>query len=1167
MKQFESFPKHTLSLAIPIHSAKHSSFCCSSSFWYVGFGVGLFVGLGWVLGFNFVGLDWIRGSDNYGFLTSKSCKLCSDSATVGVGEGKKKKNVGSGSRRALFFYLSGSLEIGLNSELSRAMETPVSNGHSEERYEKSSMENGDHAFLARPMYKRRKVFAIRDFPDGCGPFALRIDPVLKVNNVGYGSANGTIVEDKNGEHLGVDTVKISKCGDDCQHFDLKDSLLAEALGQEPDCGLNKKNPMVSSHQVDGPTAEDEPAKVTLGQTTDCGLNNENPIVSSQKVDGPTAEDETPKVTIGQTTDSSLNQESPVVSSYEVDGSIAEDEPAKSLSFNINISCMVEPVTRRYLPRRKVSAVRNFPLSCGHNASRLSSEMFLEGISLDNKQVGQHNLAVDDNPLKKVASADAKKVKDNIQDEYGCKRKLVNIVQTDFGRNFTERVKKLHVIESPSEMKRPPENKRVKYITLPEKSNHHQVKINSNAVLEEEDGLPGDKTSGLEVIVHPVQSPKTKPLNISGTKQKLKGNFNRLQASSDRKVVLGLMAKSECPWSVDKGSSKFKLVGGKNEGKRKKVSSLALTDRSKTAIKTKGAPNHSGQKPLKKKKGNVVTEGMDELLIWEKEDCLDHDKNNDDLQIVLKSNFDVNVTPSTHSNSTGDDNDANVTRKKVRETLQLFQVVSRKLLREVESKPNVRGICGKRIDLLAARILKEKGKYVNLGKQILGSVPGVEVGDEFQYRVELNIVGLHRQIQGGIDYVKHNGKILATSIVASGGYADDLDNSDVLTYTGQGGNVMNSDKEPEDQKPERGNLALMNSCEEKNPVRVIRGSESMDRKCRTYVYDGLYVVEKCWQDVGPHEKLVYQFLLRRIPGQPELAWKEVKKSKKFKTREGVCVDDISYGKERVPICAVNTIDDEKPPQFNYITNMIYPNCRLDDPEGCDCTNGCSDLEKCSCVVKNGGDIPFNHNEAIVQAKPLVYECGPTCKCPSTCHNRVSQLGIKFQLEIFKTSTRGWGVRSLNSIPSGSFICEYIGELLEDKEAEQRTGNDEYLFDIGNNFSNNTLLDELLTVMPDAQTSSHEVVKDGGFTIDAAQFGNVGRFINHSCSPNLYAQNVLYDHHDNRMPHIMFFAAENIPPLQELTYDYNYAIDQVRDSDGNIKKKYCYCGSVECTGRMY
>ncbi|KAL6180851.1 hypothetical protein ACLB2K_047510 [Fragaria x ananassa] len=109
--------------------------------------------------------------------------------------------------------------------------------------------------------------------------------------------------------------------------------------------------------------------------------------------------------------------------------------------------------------------------------------------------------------------------------------------------------------------------------------------------------------------------------------------------------------------------------------------------------------------------------------------------------------------------------------------------------------------------------------------------------------------------------------------------------------------------------------------------------------------------------------------------------------------------------------------------------------------------------------------------------------------------------------------------------------------------------------------------LSSLMPDAHSSSYEVVEEGCFTIDAASKGNLGRFINHSCSPNLYAQNVLYDHEDNRIPHIMFFAAENIPPLQELTYDYNYMIDQVRDSNGNIKKKNCYCGYPECTGRLY
>ncbi|THG19202.1 hypothetical protein TEA_019742 [Camellia sinensis var. sinensis] len=134
---------------------------------------------------------------------------------------------------------------------------------------------------------------------------------------------------------------------------------------------------------------------------------------------------------------------------------------------------------------------------------------------------------------------------------------------------------------------------------------------------------------------------------------------------------------------------------------------------------------------------------------------------------------------------------------------------------------------------------------------------------------------------------------------------------------------------------------------------------------------------------------------------------------------------------------------------------------------------------------------------------------------------ASMASKFSLKSSKQS-QGVGVRSLTSIPSGSFICEYIGELLEDAEAEK---------------------DTMMT-----------------------ECANVGRFVNHSYSPNLYAQNVLYDHEDKKMPRIMFFAAENIPPLQELTYHYNYSVDEICDSNDNIKKKNCYCGSEECTGRM-
>lgn len=146
-------------------------------------------------------------------------------------------------------------------------------------------------------------------------------------------------------------------------------------------------------------------------------------------------------------------------------------------------------------------------------------------------------------------------------------------------------------------------------------------------------------------------------------------------------------------------------------------------------------------------------------------------------------------------------------------------------------------------------------------------------------------------------------MLATSVVASGGYDDDMDGSDVLIYTGSGENIKGGDKNPKDQKLEQRNLALKNSMDAENPVRVIEGdirvSESSCARTRIYVYDGLYLVKECWQESGPRGKLIFKFRLDRIPGQPELAWKVMKKSKKFEVREGICVDDISKVESQFP----------------------------------------------------------------------------------------------------------------------------------------------------------------------------------------------------------------------------------------------------------------------------
>lgn len=83
----------------------------------------------------------------------------------------------------------------------------------------------------------------------------------------------------------------------------------------------------------------------------------------------------------------------------------------------------------------------------------------------------------------------------------------------------------------------------------------------------------------------------------------------------------------------------------------------------------------------------------------------------------------------------------------------------------------------------------------------------------------------------------------------------------------------------------------------------------------------------------------------------------------------------------------------------------------------------------------------------------------------------------------------------------------------------------------------------------------------YIIDAKLEGNLGRYLNHSCSPNLFVQNVFVDTHDLRFPWVAFFASKRIRAGTELTWDYNYEVGSVEG-----KKLLCCCGSTECRGRL-
>ncbi|OWM78505.1 histone-lysine N-methyltransferase, H3 lysine-9 specific SUVH1-like [Punica granatum] len=519
------------------------------------------------------------------------------------------------------------------------------------------------------------------------------------------------------------------------------------------------------------------------------------------------------------------------------------------------------------------------------------------------------------------------------------------------------------------------------------------------------------------------------------------------------------------------------------------------------------------------------------------------------------------------------------REMVDYVLTTFDALRRRLSQLEDAKEAPGGII-RRADLKASSILMTQNVRTNMKKRV-GVVPGVEIGDIFFFRMEMCLVGLHTQSMGGIDYMTVRGEqeeeSVALSIVSSGYYDDDAEDKDVLIYSGQGGAMTRNGKPAPDQQLVRGNLALDRSMHRANEVRVIRGMpDSVNPNTKVYMYDGLYIIQQSWMEKAKSGANTFKYKLVRVPGQPDAfaIWKTIQRWKEdISTRSGVIIADLTSGGETIAVSLVNDVDNEKgPPYFNYFSTLKYsrPFSILHSSYECNCHNACKpgDLN-CSCVRKNGGDFPYTANGVLVSRKPLVYECGPSCPCGPNCKNRVSQGGPKVRLEVFKTKNRGWGLRSCDPIRAGSFICEYAGEVIDKDRLKQKVDegeNDEYIFDTSRvyepfkwNYEVGLLEDESTSDSPEEYNIPSPLI------ISAKEFGNVGRFMNHSCYPTVFWQPVTYGTSNESYLHIAFYAMRHIPPMTELTYDYGMV-----PTEGGIgaayRKRKCLCGSPKCRGHF-
>ncbi|KFQ33195.1 Histone-lysine N-methyltransferase SETMAR, partial [Mesitornis unicolor] len=222
-------------------------------------------------------------------------------------------------------------------------------------------------------------------------------------------------------------------------------------------------------------------------------------------------------------------------------------------------------------------------------------------------------------------------------------------------------------------------------------------------------------------------------------------------------------------------------------------------------------------------------------------------------------------------------------------------------------------------------------------------------------------------------------------------------------------------------------------------------------------------------------------------------------------------------------------------------------------GCFCRTSSCVVHMCSCLRHGENYTSLCLSPPAKEEKYArpVFECNVMCQCGESCQNRVVQRGLQFRLEVFKTEKKGWGLRTLEFIPKGRFVCEYAGEVLGFNEARRRiqaqTSKDSnYIIVVREHLHNSCVMETF---------------------VDPTHIGNVGRFLNHSCEPNLFMVPVRVD---SMVPKLALFAATDISAGEELSYDYsgrfhNLPItnrEQKSLEEGNTLRKPCYCGSHAC-----
>lgn len=176
-----------------------------------------------------------------------------------------------------------------------------------------------------------------------------------------------------------------------------------------------------------------------------------------------------------------------------------------------------------------------------------------------------------------------------------------------------------------------------------------------------------------------------------------------------------------------------------------------------------------------------------------------------------------------------------------------------------------------------------------------------------------------------------------------------------------------------------------------------------------------------------------------------------------------------------------------PQYTVIPANVYKSKalleanKISDFPQCECDNVC---DSNNCIL--GRDLVECHRE--------------TCRAKECTNNKIT-LAKTQDVYVKETQVKGLAVFAQNDIPAGTFILEYIGQVIDKKECDKRKIKNVSQFII-----------EIKIAQKSKMTSF----------IDAKNCGNATAFINHSCEPN--CQHELWV--AENLPRVAIYSLKNI-----------------------------------------